>query len=152
MTGWIMWAVFSFFRELGVIQEGMGTLADPIKLRDKENANIFEITKAQIEVKSLSHHYGLKSGGLNKLNVTFRENEKVGLVGRSGAGKSTLLKLILRFYDVEAGEIHIDGQDIARVTQDSLHKNIGVVQQDSSLLHRSIRENIRYGKSNATEH
>lgn len=151
MTGWIMWAVSSFFRELGVIQEGMGTLADPIKLRDKENANILEITKAQIEVKSLSHHYGLKSGGLNKLNVTFRENEKVGLVGRSGAGKSTLLKLILRFYDVEAGEINIDGQDIANVTQDSLHKNIGVVQQDSSLLHRSIRENICYGKSNATE-
>ena len=151
MTGWIMWAVSSFFRELGVIQEGMGTLADPIKLRDQEDANILEITKAQIEVKSLSHHYGLKSGGLNKLNVTFRENEKVGLVGRSGAGKSTLLKLILRFYDVEAGEIHIDGQDIARVTQDSLHKNIGVVQQDSSLLHRSIRENICYGKSNATE-
>ena len=85
MTGWIMWAVSSFFRELGVIQEGMGTLADPIKLRDHENANILEITKAQIEVKSLSHHYGLKSGGLNKLNVTFRENEKVGLVGRSGA-------------------------------------------------------------------
>ena len=152
MTGWIMWAISSFFRELGVIQEGMGTLADPIKLRDQENANILEITKAQIEVKSLSHHYGLKSGGLNKLNVTFRENEKVGLVGRSGAGKSTLLKLILRFYDVEAGEIHIDGQDIARVTQDSLHKNIGVVQQESSLLHRSIRENICYGKSNATEH
>ena len=151
MTGWIMWAISSFFRELGVIQEGMGTLADPIKLRDHENANILEITKAQIEVKSLSHHYGLKSGGLNKLNVTFRENEKVGLVGRSGAGKSTLLKLILRFYDVEAGEIHIDGQNIARVTQDSLHKNIGVVQQDSSLLHRSIRENICYGKSNATE-
>ncbi len=152
MTGWIMWAISSFFRELGVIQEGMGTLADPIKLRDRENANILEITKAQIEVKSLSHHYGLKSGGLNRLNVTFRENEKVGLVGRSGAGKSTLLKLILRFYDVEAGEIHIDGQNIARVTQDSLHKNIGVVQQDSSLLHRSIRENICYGKSNATEH
>ena len=151
MTGWIMWAISSFFRELGVIQEGMGTLADPIKLKDQENAENLEITKAKIEVKSLSHHYGLKRGGLNKLSVTFRENEKVGLVGRSGAGKSTLLKLILRFYDVEAGAIHIDGQDISKITQVSLHKNIGVVQQDSSLLHRSIRENICYGKSDATE-
>jgi len=151
MTGWIMWAISSFFRELGVIQEGMDTLADPIKLKDQENAENLEITKARIEVKSLSHHYGLKRGGLNKLNVTFRENEKVGLVGRSGAGKSTLLKLILRFYDVEAGAIYIDGQDISKITQVSLHENIGVVQQDSSLLHRSIRENICYGKLDATE-
>ena len=151
MTGWIMWAISSFFRELGVIQEGMDTLADPIKLKDQENAENLEVTKARIKVKKLSHHYGLKKGGLNKLSVTFKENEKVGLVGRSGAGKSTLLKLILRFYDVEAGAICIDGQDISKITQVSLHKNIGVVQQDSSLLHRSIRENICYGKSDATE-
>ncbi len=151
MTGWIMWAISSFFRELGVIQEGMDTLADPIKLKDQENAENLEVTKARIKVKNLSHHYGLKKGGLNKLSVTFKENEKVGLVGRSGAGKSTLLKLILRFYDVEAGAICIDGQDISKITQVSLHKNIGVVQQDSSLLHRSIRENICYGKSDATE-
>ena len=151
MTGWIMWAISSFFRELGVIQEGMDTLADPIKLKDQENAGNLEVTKARIKVKNLSHHYGLKKGGLNKLSVTFKENEKVGLVGRSGAGKATLLKLILRFYDVEAGAICIDGQDISKITQVSLHKNIGVVQQDSSLLHRSIRENICYGKSDATE-
>jgi ATP-binding cassette subfamily B multidrug efflux pump len=151
MTGWIMWAISSFFRELGVIEEGMGTLADPIRLRDQKNAKDLKITNAKIEVKSLSHHYGLKKGGLNKLSVTFKENEKVGLVGRSGAGKSTLLKLILRVYDVEAGAISIDSQDISKITQVSLHKNIGVVQQDSSLLHRSIRENICYGKSNATE-
>jgi ATP-binding cassette subfamily B multidrug efflux pump len=151
MTGWIMWAISSFFRELGVIEEGMGTLADPIRLRDQKNAKDLKITNAKIEVKRLSHHYGLKKGGLNKLSVTFKENEKVGLVGRSGAGKSTLLKLILRVYDVEAGAISIDSQDISKITQVSLHKNIGVVQQDSSLLHRSIRENICYGKSNATE-
>ena len=151
MTGWIMWAISSFFRELAVIQEGMDTLADPIKLKDQENAENLEVTKARIKVKNLSHHYGLKKGGLNKLSVTFKENEKVGLVGRSGAGKSTLLKLILRFYDVEAGAICIDGKDISKITQVSLHKNIGVVQQDSSLLHRSIRENICYGKSDATE-
>ena len=151
MTGWIMWAISSFFRELGVIQEGMDTLADPIKLKDQENAENLEVTKARIKVKNLSHHYGLKKGGLNKLSVTFKENEKVGLVGRSGAGKSTLLKLILRFYDLEAGAICIDGQDISKITQVSLHKNIGVVQQDSSLLHRSISENICYGKSDATE-
>ena len=151
MTGWIMWAISSFFRELGVIQEGMGTLADPITLKDQEDAENLEITNARIEVKNLSHHYGLKRGGLNKLSITFNENEKVGLVGRSGAGKSTLLKLILRFYDVEAGEICIDGQDISKITQVSLHKSIGVVQQDSSLLHRSIRENICYGKSDVSE-
>ena len=151
MTGWIMWAISSFFRELGVIQEGMDTLADPITLKDQEDAENLEITNARIEVKNLSHHYGLKRGGLNKLSITFNENEKVGLVGRSGAGKSTLLKLILRFYDVEAGEICIDGQDISKITQVSLHKSIGVVQQDSSLLHRSIRENICYGKSDVSE-
>ena len=151
MTGWIMWAISSFFRELGVIEEGMGTLADPIRLKDQEGAKNLQITSARIEVNSLSHHYGLKKGGLNKLSVTFKENEKVGLVGRSGAGKSTLLKLILRSYDVEAGAISIDSQDISKITQVSLHKNIGVVQQDSSLLHRSIRENICYGKSNANE-
>ena len=151
MTGWIMWAISSFFRELGVIEEGMGTLADPIRLRDQENAKNLKIPNARIEVNSLSHHYGLKKGGLNKLSVTFKENEKVGLVGRSGAGKSTLLKLILRFYDVETGTISIDSQDISKITQVSLHENIGVVQQDSSLLHRSIRENICYGKSDATE-
>tara|TARA_B100001057_G_scaffold279726_1_gene280096 strand:+ start:1814 stop:3643 length:1830 start_codon:yes stop_codon:yes gene_type:complete len=151
MTGWIMWAISSFFRELGVIEEGMGTLADPIRLKDQEGAKNLQITSARIEVNSLSHHYGLKKGGLNKLSVTFKENEKVGLVGRSGAGKSTLLKLILRSYDVEAGAINIDSQDISKITQVSLHKNIGVVQQDSSLLHRSIRENICYGKSNANE-
>jgi len=151
MTGWIMWAISSFFRELGVIQEGMGTLADPITLKDQEDAENLEITNARIEVKNLSHHYGLKRGGLNKLSITFNENEKVGLVGRSGAGKSTLLKLILRFYDVEAGEICIDGQNISKITQVSLHKSIGVVQQDSSLLHRSIRENICYGKSDVSE-
>ena len=151
MTGWIMWAISSFFRELGVIEEGMGTLADPIRLKDQEGAKNLQITSARIEVNSLSHHYGLKKGGLNKLSVTFKENEKVGLVGRSGAGKSTLLKLILRSYDVEAGAISIDSQDISKITQVSLHKNIGVVQQDSSLLHRSIRENICYGKSKANE-
>ena len=151
MTGWIMWAISSFFRELGVIEEGMGTLADPIRLKDQEGAKNLQITSARIEVNSLSHHYGLKKGGLNKLSVTFKENEKVGLVGRSGAGKSTLLKLILRSYDVEAGAISIDSQDISKITQVSLHKNIGVVQQDSSLLHRSIRENICYGKPNANE-
>ena len=151
MTGWIMWAISSFFRELGVIEEGMGTLADPIRLKDQKGAKNLQITSARIEVNSLSHHYGLKKGGLNKLSVTFKENEKVGLVGRSGAGKSTLLKLILRSYDVEAGAISIDSQDISKITQVSLHKNIGVVQQDSSLLHRSIRENICYGKSNANE-
>ena len=99
----------------------------------------------------MSHHYGRGAGGLDRVTLTVAPGEKVGLVGRSGAGKSTLVKLLMRFYDPEAGRILIDGQDIGRVTQDSLRASIGMVQQDSSLLHRSIRDNILYGRPDATE-
>ncbi|MGB7242243.1 MAG: ABC transporter ATP-binding protein, partial [Sulfitobacter sp.] len=151
MTGWIMWALTTFFRQLGVVAEGMETIAQPIALTDAARAAPLEIGAGGIEICDLTHHYGQKSGGLDAVNLTVRPGEKIGLVGRSGAGKSTLVKLLLRFYDPESGQILIDGQDITRVRQDSLRLGIGMVQQDSSLLHRSVRDNILYGRSNATE-
>jgi ATP-binding cassette subfamily B multidrug efflux pump len=107
--------------------------------------------KGEIRSRGCLHHYGRGAGGLDRLSLTIRPGEKVGLIGRSGAGKSTLVKLLLRFYDVEKGRILIDGQDIAGVTQDSLRHKIGMVQQDSALLHRSVRDNILYGRPDATE-
>jgi ATP-binding cassette subfamily B multidrug efflux pump len=151
MTGWIMWALTTFFRELGVVAEGMETIAQPIELTDRADARPLKLTEGEIEISGLSHHYGRASGGLDRIDLTVRRGEKIGLVGRSGAGKSTLVKLLLRFYDAEKGGIRIDGQDIRHVTQDSLRLAIGMVQQDSSLLHRSVRDNIRYGKADATE-
>ncbi|MDW3223716.1 MAG: ABC transporter ATP-binding protein [Paracoccaceae bacterium] len=151
MTGWIMWALTTFFRELGVVAEGMETIAQPITLTDSADAKPLHLTQGTIEIKQLSHHYGRDSGGLDRINLTIRRGEKIGLVGRSGAGKSTLVKLLLRFYDPEGGQILIDGQDITKVQQDSLRSAIGMVQQDSSLLHRSVRDNIRYGRTDASE-
>lgn len=151
MTGWIMWALTTFFRQLGVVAEGMETIAQPIKLVDASGAQPLQLTKGEIALKDLTHHYGRESGGLNAVNTVIKPGEKVGLVGRSGAGKSTLVKLLLRFYDAESGRIEIDGQDIANVTQDSLRLNIGMVQQDSSLLHRSVRDNILYGQPDAND-
>ncbi|MDU8910881.1 ABC transporter ATP-binding protein [Aestuariicoccus sp. MJ-SS9] len=151
MTGWIMWALTTFFRQLGVVAEGMETISQPIALVDAPDARPLEMDKGEIRVEDLSHHYGREAGGLDNISVTIAPGEKVGLVGRSGAGKSTLVKLLLRFYDVEQGRILIDGQDIGHVTQDSLRLNIGMVQQDSALLHRSVRDNILYGRPDATE-
>jgi len=151
MTGWIMWALSSFFRQLGVVAEGMETIAQPITLTDDAQAKPLALGEGRIELKGLTHHYGRSHGGLQGIDLTIQPGERIGLVGRSGAGKSTLVKLLLRFYDAEGGRILIDNQDIARVAQDSLRKNIGMVQQDSALLHRSVRENILYGKPDATE-
>ncbi|WP_170361026.1 ABC transporter ATP-binding protein [Ruegeria arenilitoris] len=151
MTGWIMWALTSFFRQLGVVAEGMETIAQPIDLLDARDAKPLQLTTGQIEIRDLSHHYGRKTGGLDHINLTIQPGEKIGLIGRSGAGKSTLVKLLLRFYDVEQGAILIDDQNIAGVTQDSLRSHIGMVQQDSALLHRSVRDNILYGRPEASE-
>ena len=151
MTGWIMWALTSFFQELGVVAEGMETIAKPITLVDAKDAKPLVMRQGEIALHNLTHHYGRKSGGLDAVSFVIRPGEKVGLVGRSGAGKSTLVKLLLRFYDAESGRIEIDGQDITQLTQDSLRLNIGMVQQDSSLLHRSVRDNILYGRPDATE-
>ncbi len=151
MTGWIMWALTSFFRQLGVVAEGMETIAQPITLLDAPGSKPLQLSDGRIEIRDLSHHYGRKTGGLDHVNMAIQPGEKIGLIGRSGAGKSTLVKLLLRFYDVEQGAILIDGQNIANVTQDSLRSRIGMVQQDSALLHRSVRDNILYGRPDATE-
>nr|MDJ1009585.1 ABC transporter ATP-binding protein [Paracoccaceae bacterium] len=151
MTGWIMWALSSFFQNLGIVSEGMETIAQPITLTDKAGAKPLHLAEGRIEFQGLSHHYGRGSGGLRDVSLDIAPGEKVGLVGRSGAGKSTLVKLLLRFYDTEKGRILIDGQDIADVTQDSLRRVIGMVQQDSSLLHRSVMDNILYGRPEASE-
>ncbi len=151
MTGWIMWALSSFFRELGVVAEGMETIAQPIGLVDKPGAKPLEMRNGRIEIRDLSHHFGREAGGLDRVSLLIEPGEKIGLVGRSGAGKSTLVKLLLRFYEAEDGKIIVDGQDIRQVMQDSLRDRIGMVQQDSSLLHRSVRANILYGKPEATE-
>ncbi len=151
MTGWIMWALTTLFRQLGVVAEGMETIAQPITLLDAPDAKPLQVTKGEIVFDTLRHAYGRDSGGLEGVNLTVAPGEKVGLVGRSGAGKSTMMKLLLRFYAAEGGRIAIDGQDIAHVTQDSLRRQIGMVSQDSALLHRSVRDNLLYGRPDATE-
>lgn len=151
MTYWIMWASTNLVQNLGTLAEGMETIAQPVTLTDRPGAPALRFDRGLIELKGVSHHYGRGIGGLRDVTLTLRPGEKIGVVGRSGAGKSTLVKLMLRFYDTEAGAILIDGQNIAEVTQGSLRRQIGMVQQDSSLLHRSVRDNILYGRPDATE-
>jgi len=151
MTGWIMWALSTFFQNLGIISEGMETISQPIRLTDKPDAKPLLLEQGEIQFQALSHHYGRGSGGLSNLDLTIQPGEKVAVIGRSGAGKSTMMKLLLRFYDIECGRISIDGQDISEVTQDSLRSQIGMVQQDSALLHRSVRDNILYGRPAASD-
>ncbi len=151
MTYWIMWATTSLVQNLGVVTEGMQTIAQPVTLVDAPGAPVLRLMDGQIELQGLSHHYGRGSGGLDRISLTIAPGERVGVVGRSGAGKSTLVKLMLRFYDAEGGRILLDGQDIAGVTQDSLRGQIGMVQQESALMHRSVRDNILYGAPDATE-
>jgi len=151
MTYWIMWASTNLVQNLGTLAEGMETIAQPIGLVDRPGARPLAFRQGLLELKDVSHHYGRGFGGLRNVSLTIRPGEKIGVVGRSGAGKSTLVKLILRFYDTESGAILIDGQNIADVTQESVRRHIGMVQQDSSLLHRSVRDNILYGRPDATE-
>jgi ATP-binding cassette subfamily B multidrug efflux pump len=129
----------------------METIAQPIHLTDVRDAPDLAVRRGEIRLDRVSHHYGRGSGGLRELDLTIRPGEKVGLVGRSGAGKSTLVNLILRFFDTEGGSIRIDGQDVRSVSQDSLRRVIGMVTQDPSLLHRSVRANILYGRPDASE-
>jgi ATP-binding cassette subfamily B multidrug efflux pump len=151
MTYWIMWASTQLVQNLGTLAEGMETIAQPITLVDKPGALALDFREGLIELRNVSHHYGRGFGGLQNVSLTIRPGEKIGVVGRSGAGKSTLVKLMLRFYDTESGQILVDGQNIADVRQESLRQRIGMVQQDSSLLHRSVRGNILYGAPDATE-
>ena len=151
MTYWIMWASTNLVQHLGTLSEGLETIAQPVTLVDVPDATALQVPKGLIEIKEISHHYGRGAGGLDHLSLTVRPGEKIGLVGRSGAGKTTLVKLILRFYDTESGQILIDGQDIGKVGQESLRRQIGMVQQDSSLMHRSVRDNIKYANPDASD-
>ncbi len=151
MSQWIMWEVSSLFENIGTVVDGMNTLSKPTQIKDAPNANALQVSKGEIRYQGVSFHYGEGSGVIEGLDLNIRPGEKVGLVGRSGAGKSTLVNLLMRFYDVEKGEIRIDNQAIQEVTQDSLRAHIGMVTQDTSLLHRTIRENILYGRPDASE-
>ncbi|WP_019613096.1 ABC transporter ATP-binding protein [Psychromonas ossibalaenae] len=151
MSQWIMWEVSSLFENIGTVTDGMNTLAKPNIIEDQKNAQPLKVTHGAIHFADVSFHYGEQKGVIDNLDLNIKAGEKVGLVGRSGAGKSTLVNLLLRFYDVEQGKIIIDQQNINQVQQESLRLKIGMVTQDTSLLHRSIRENILYGRPDATE-
>jgi ATP-binding cassette subfamily B multidrug efflux pump len=150
-AGWVALRVTEIFENIGVVQEGMITIARPIGLTDRAGAAELTVTRGEIVFDKVRFGYGRETGLIDGLNLTVKPGERIGIVGRSGAGKSTLVNLLLRFFDLEGGRILIDGQEIARVTQESLRAQISVVTQDTSLLHRSIRENIRYGRTDATE-
>jgi ATP-binding cassette subfamily B multidrug efflux pump len=151
MSDWILWEVAGLFENIGTVQDGIGTIAQPLAIADVPEAKELTVQRGEIRFEHLHFHYGRKARVIEDLTLTIKPGEKVGIVGRSGAGKSTLVNLLLRFYDPEAGRILIDGQDIAKVTQESLRRNIGMVTQDTSLLHRSIRDNIRYGRPDADD-
>ena len=155
MAGWVSWEVSSIFENIGVVQEGMETIAVPHALVDAPRAGPLVVSRGAIDFDGVRFGYGqLASGGrpvLDDLTLKVAPGERVGLVGRSGAGKSTLVSLLLRFHDVEGGAIRIDGQDLREVTQESLRSAIGVVTQDTSMLHRSIAANIRYGRPQASD-
>lgn len=151
MTAWITWMTVRTFEHIGTIREGLESIAVPRTVLDKPKAPGLRIDQGAIRFDGLIHHYGKTTGGLNGVDLSIAGGERIGLVGPSGAGKSSLVNLLLRFRDVEQGRIEIDGQDISGVTQDSLRGAIGMVAQDSSLLHRSIRANILYGRPDATE-
>ncbi|SFR13002.1 ABC transporter ATP-binding protein [Poseidonocella sedimentorum] len=151
MSGWIMWVTVRLFEHAGTIREGLRSIATPLSVTDRPGAPALMVREASIRFDEVSHHYGKGQGGLDRVSLHIPAGQKVGLVGRSGAGKSSLVNLLLRFRDAEEGRIEIDGQDVAQVTQSSLRAAIGMVSQDSSLLHRSIRANILYGKPDASD-
>jgi ATP-binding cassette subfamily B multidrug efflux pump len=151
MSQWIMWEVSGLFENIGTVQDGIASISLPRLVTDAPGAPEITVEKGEILFDNIRFHYGKGHGVIDRLSLGIRPGEKVGLVGRSGAGKSTLVNLLLRFYDLEGGRILVDGQDIAGVAQDSLRANIGMVTQDISLLHRSVRENILYGRPDAGE-
>ena len=151
MSGWIMWVTIRLFENTGTIREGLRSISVDHDVVDAPGAPALKVSRGEIAIHGLTHHYGKGQGGLDNLSTVIAPGEKVGLVGRSGAGKSSLVNLLLRFRDPESGRIEIDAQDISTVTQTSLRKQIGMVTQDSSLLHRSIRANLLYGRPEATE-
>jgi ATP-binding cassette subfamily B multidrug efflux pump len=151
MSGWIMWVVNGIFENVGTVQDGITTISQPRAVQDHEGAMPLEVTNGAVRFEHIHFHYGKQGGVIAGLDLAVRAGEKIGVVGPSGAGKSTLVNVLLRLYDLEGGRILIDGNDIAQVTQESLRSQIGVVTQDTSLLHRSIRDNILYGRPDASE-
>lgn len=156
MAQWIMWEVSSLFENIGTVADGITTLSQPAQVNNIPDAKALTVSQGAIRFEQVGFNYGKaadngKAAVLQQLNLDIKPGEKVGLVGRSGAGKSTLVNLLLRFYDVESGRILIDGQDISQVDQESLRQHIAMVTQDTSLLHRSVRDNIVYGKPDASE-
>jgi ATP-binding cassette subfamily B multidrug efflux pump len=151
MSQWILWEVAGVFENIGTVLDGITTIAQERTVLDRPDAKALVVTRGEIDFRHARFHYGRQAKVLEDFSLDIRPGEKIGIVGRSGAGKSTLINLLLRFYDLESGRILIDGQDIAAATQDSLRSQIGLVTQDTSLLHRSIRDNILYGRPEAAE-
>ncbi|OCG18884.1 multidrug ABC transporter ATP-binding protein [Gilliamella sp. App6-5] len=150
---WIMWEIAALFENIGVVKDGINTFSATKTVVDQPNATPLDVTQGKIEFKHIHFTYDKKQqhSVIENLDLTIKSGEKIGLVGRSGAGKSTLINLLLRFYDLQSGKIVIDGQDITTVSQESLRAQIGMVTQDTSLLHRTVRENLLYGNNHATE-
>ncbi len=151
MSHWIMWEMAALFENIGTVQDGINSISLPRLVSDKPEAKPLPPVSGDIKFDEVTFKYGGEKGVIEKLNLTVPRGQKIGLVGRSGAGKSTLVNILLRFYDVEGGKITIDGHDISEVQQDTLRKNLAMVTQDTSLLHRSVRENLLYGRPDATE-
>ena len=149
MSGWLMWVSIGIFENIGTVQEGIRTIARPQTLVDAPAAPALVASRGAIRFENVRFHYGKAGGVIDDLSLTIAPGEKIGLVGRSGAGKTTIAQLLLRFHDVEGGRILIDGQDIAAAAQESLRQQIGMVTQDTSLLHRSVADNILYGRPDA---
>jgi ATP-binding cassette subfamily B multidrug efflux pump len=151
MSQWVMWELAALFENIGTVKDGISSISLPPTVEDAPDAPALARVKGGIRFEGVGFHYGKGSGVIDHLDLAIRAGEKIGVVGRSGAGKSTLVNLLLRFHDVESGRITLDGIDIASVQQDSLRAQIGVVTQDTSLLHRSVRENVLYGRPDASE-
>ncbi|MDX2309216.1 MAG: ABC transporter ATP-binding protein [Hyphomicrobium sp.] len=151
LSDWVLWQVAGLFESLGVVRDGAKTLSKPVAIEDKPGASELKPGPGEIVFENVTFHYGKGKGVIEGLNLRVAAGEKIGIVGRSGAGKSTLVSLLLRFFEPERGRVLIDGQDISDVTQDSLRRAIGVVTQDTALLHRSVGANIRYGRPEASD-
>ncbi|MDQ2779679.1 MAG: ABC transporter ATP-binding protein/permease [Pseudomonadota bacterium] len=151
ISHWVMWEMATLFEHIGTVQDGMGTLSRARSVLDRPGAQALSVPRGELRFEQVLFSYGGPRKVIDALDFTIQAGEKIGLVGRSGAGKSTVVNLLLRLYDLEGGRILIDGQDIAGVTQESLRRHVGMVTQDTSLLHRSVRENIVYGRPDATD-
>ncbi len=151
ISHWVMWEMASLFEHIGTVQDGINTLSRPHAVVDAADAKPLQVSLGDVRFDKVSFAYGGSKRVIDELSLHIRPGEKVGLVGRSGAGKSTVVNLLLRLYDVERGRVLIDGHDIAHATQDSLRAQVGMVTQDTSLLHRSVRDNILYGRPDASD-